>query len=474
MPRRRIKFGALAGGLTTILLLSSPAQAQNPTTALPATNVPASEVRARLWAATARYVYNDDPALASLRPQLLQTIDSSSVKAFGRRLEEAVRLEQKARPKQGHLLKLLELFKTVSTQNASPDSLATAITSKLLTNKPERTSQPGFVQLRTSLHKLANPTAPAVASPPASLASSDSTATAAQPAPTAAAPVASSPSYLTPISSTPMIAWVALALSIISLLVAFFKGGSRGRHRHSHSSTPSLTSLTDEMRAEVRTMVQREVGKLPGARPAPDAPAKPAAAPPTAAPKNAPAKAAAPKPATAPAPAPATAAAPAPVPTPAPVPAPETAPAPPTASPVAPVEPALAGKDDSFFDENYPVDTTAVPPVAAVPTRTLYANQQPIDGIFKRDMLAEAPASYTIFELIMGVSTPDQAQFVVTSNAAGHAGYIGSHQNILGGACEYPFPKGSVSRIVTDAPGQAQRTASGDWQITRKAQVHFE
>jgi hypothetical protein len=112
--------------------------------------------------------------------------------------------------------------------------------------------------------------------------------------------------------------------------------------------------------------------------------------------------------------------------------------------------------------------------VAAPPTRTLYANQQPIDGFFKRDMLAEAPASYTIFELTTGASAPDQAQFSVTSNSAGHAGYIGSHQNILGGACEYPFPKGSVSRIITDAPGQAQRTASGDWQITRKAQVHFE
>ena len=142
------------------------------------------------------------------------------------------------------------------------------------------------------------------------------------------------------------------------------------------------------------------------------------------------------------------------------------------ASLMAPAEPATAVKDDTFFDENYPVDTTAAP--AAAPTRTLYANQQPIDGVFKRDMIAEAPASYTIFELITGASTPDQAQFVVTSNAAGHAGYIGSHQNILGGACEYPFPKGSVSRIVTDTPGQAQRTASGDWQITRKAQVHFE
>ena len=253
-----------------------------------------------------------------------------------------------------------------------------------------------------------------------------------------------------------MISWVALALSIISLLVSFFKGSSRGRHRHSHShsSTPSLTSLTDEMRAEVRTMVQREVGKLPGARPAPDAPAKPASPAPVAPPKNAPAKAAAPT--STPAPASAESAASLP---------------PPAPEPTVPAAP----EAEDFFTIHYPVHTEPVAPPLASPTRTLYANQQPIDGIFKRDMLGEAPASYTIFELITGgASASDQAQFVVTSNPSGHAGYIGSHQNILSGACDYPFPKGSVSRIITDAPGQAQRTAAGDWQITRKAQVHFE
>ncbi|QKG57908.1 hypothetical protein GKZ68_15495 [Hymenobacter sp. BRD128] len=455
MPRKRIKFGTLAGGLAFVLL-GSPAGAQNPTTTPLATNVRPPDVRACLWAATARYVYNDDPTLASLRPQLLQTIDSSSVKAFGRRLEETVRLERKTLGKQGHLLKLLELYKTVSTEDDSPDQLAAAITNTLLANKPGRESQPGFVQLRTSLHTLANPTALAAASHPASLTGPDSATTVVQPAPAAAATAVASPPSLTPISSTPMIAWVALALSIISLLVSLFKSSSRGRHRHSHSaSTLSLTTLTDEMRAEVRTMVQREVGKLPGARPAPDAPAKPASPAPPAQPQTTPPKGTAPKAAPAPAAGPA-------------------APPQPTASPAAaPAEPTAPVQDDTFFDENYPLDTAAVPP-AASPTRTLYANQQPIDGIFKRDMLAEAPASYTIFELTTGASAPDQAQFTVTSNAAGHAGYIGSHQNILGGACEYPFPKGNVSRIVTDAPGQAQRTPSGDWQITRKAQVHFE
>lgn len=233
-----------------------------------------------------------------------------------------------------------------------------------------------------------------------------------------------------------LLTYLALALSIISLLVSLLKSRSRSGHRHHSHSAPALSTLTDEMRTEIRTMLQREVGKLPGARPAPDAPTKPAQSV-----KTTLAKAAAPQP------------------------APVAAPAPPVASP-APAEPAPLMAES-------PVSYQPAP-VAAPATRTLYANQQPIDGFFKRDMLAEAPASYSIFELTMAADAPDQAQFVVASNSAGHAGFIGSHQNILGGACEYPFPKGSVSRIVTDAPGQAQRTAGGDWQITRKAQVHFE
>jgi hypothetical protein len=465
MLRRRIKLGLLTGGLAVSALASLPTLAQNPTMAVPATNVPAPDVRARVWAATARYVYNDDPALASLRGQLLQSIDSSSVKAFGHRLENAVRLEQKKLPKQGHLLKFLELFKTASTSNEQPDQLANTITSTLLNNKPERKAQPSFAQLRTTLHTLANPTAPAAPSAPAAAntataAAPDSTAQAVTTAPAPAA--AASPVSITSTSSTPMISWIALALSIISLLVSLLKSNrSRGRHPHSSSQPLALTSLTDDMRAEIRTMLQREVGKLPGARPAPEALAAKPVAPTAQAPKAAPAKAA---------PAPAPAAIPAPAPTPAPAPAPVTAsPTPP--EPVAAPEPAASAEAEDFFTVNYPVENE---PVAAAPTRMLYANQQPIDGFFKRDMLAEAPASYTIFELTTSANTPDQAQFVVTNNPSGHAGYIGSHQNILSGACEYPFPKGSVSRIVSDAPGLAQRTASGDWQITRKAQIHFE
>lgn len=467
-PTKRVFF---LSGLALASLLSLPVGAQNPTVAPAGTNVPVPDVRARMWAATARFVYGDDPALASLRPQLRQTIDSGSVKAFGRHLEDAVRLENKSLPKLQHVLKFQGDFKTISARNEQPAALASTIANQLRDNKPERQTQAAFVQLRRTLNALADPNAPAPTATPAPASAAD---TAAEPAALPSAPAASpSPTgdFTTSTTSSPMLTWVpwvALALSIVSLLVSLFKGNS-SKHRHrSHSTSPStLTSLTEEMKTEVHLIVQREVGKkLAGTRSVSDAPAtrQPAPAPISLA-KNAPA-------------APAKAAQPKPVqPR-----ATETVPPPPVAQ--APATAASATteavaapttEDDELFNINY---LTQEEPVAAPPaapaTRTLYANQQPIDGLFQRNSLAEAPASYTIFELITSADAPDQARFVVTGNPAGHAGYIGSHVNILGGACDYPFPKGSVSRIVTDEPGVAQRTANGDWQISRKAQIHFE
>ena len=476
MLRSPIKRGFFLSGLALAGLLSLPVGAQNPTVAPAGTNVPPPDVRARMWAATARFVYGDDPALASLRPQLRQTIDSGSVNLFGRHLEDAVKLENKSIPKQAHVTKFQGAFKTLSARNESASQLASSIIGRLLENKPERKGQPSFEQLSRTLNALADPTASVATATPALASAAD---TAAEPA-ASAATTAASPSptgdYTTSTTSSPMLTWVpwvALALSIVSLLVSLFKSNSSKRRHHSHSSSaPSLTSLTDEMRAEVRTIVQREVSnKVPGARPAPDAPAKSqtparpqALATPAAPAKNAPAATPTAQPKSAQPKAPET------------VQAPPVAPAPATAS-TAPAEPVAptATEDDELFNINYITqEAPAAAPPAAPATRTLYANQQPIDGLFQRNSLAEAPASYTIFELITSADAPDQARFVVTGNPAGHAGYIGSHVNILGGACEYPFPKGSVSRIITDEPGVAQRTASGDWQISRKAQIHFE
>ena len=66
---------------------------------------PAGDVRPRLWAATARFVYADDRALDKIRPLLLKTIDSSSVAGFGEGLKRAVAVEEKAAPKQAAVKK---------------------------------------------------------------------------------------------------------------------------------------------------------------------------------------------------------------------------------------------------------------------------------------------------------------------------------------------------------------------------------
>jgi hypothetical protein len=473
MLRSRIKLGALVSGLAVASLLTMPASAQNPTVTPAGSNVPAPDVRARMWAATARFVYGDDPALATLRPQLRQTIDSGSVNLFGRHLEDAVKLEKKLQPKLEHVLKFQGDFKTLSAKNEPASQLASTIANRLLENKPERQSQPAFVQLRRTLNTLADPNASVAPAAPAPASVADTTteplASSAAGAP-AATPAPASDFTTTSTPSSPMLTWVpwvALALSIVSLLVSLFKGNS-SKHKHrSHSSSAStLTSLTEEMKTEVHLIVQREVGKkMAAARPVADTPARPQA--PTVPAKNTPAaapKVAPPKPQPVQPQASNT------------VPVPAVPPAPAAASP-APAEPAAAtsAEDDELFNINYVTQEEGIAaPPAAPATRTLYANQQPIDGIFQRNMLAEAPASYTIFELITSADAPEQARFVVTGNPAGHAGYIGSHVNILGGACEYPFPKGSVSRIITDEPGLAQRTAGGDWQISKKARIHFE
>ncbi|MDJ0367570.1 hypothetical protein QMK33_20685 [Hymenobacter sp. H14-R3] len=474
MLRSPVKLGVLLGGLAVASLPGLPAAAQNPTVMAPATNVPPPDARARMWAATARFVYGDDPALASLRPQLRQTIDSGSVNLFGRHLEDAVKLERKNLPKLEHVLKFQGDFKTISSRNEPAMALATSIANTLLSNKPERQNQPAFGQLRQTLHALADPNAPAPVPAPTPVAAATLPAgsdTMAQAAARQAAAVPPVKDFtITNTAPNPMLTYLALALSVISLLVSLFKGNSKKRHRsHDSAASPSLAALTEEMRAEVRIMVQREVSnKASGARPAPDPTpaAKPQAAAPAATAQLAPpvaAKAAPARETTTPA-----------------SPMPARSPAPAVAGPVAApatAEPAAttSTEDEDLFDIKYPAASEEVAaPLAAPTTRTLYANQQPINGIFQRNTLAEASASYSIFELTTAADTPNQARFVVTGNQAGHTGYIGSHVNILGGACEYPFPKSGVSRIVTDTPGVAQRTAGGDWQISKKAQIHFE
>ena len=416
---------ALTVGLAA-LLLPFWASAQTGQGAVPETPpAPAGDVRPRLWAATARFVYADDRALDKIRPLLLKTIDSSSVAGFGEGLKRAVAVEEKAAPKQAHLLKFRGIFEQLSTgkqQKAAPADLARKISDALLENKTTaekaaRQANPAFAQLQKALRQLASPAATIVAAPATAATTASPPAT----EPVAEQPVAfgeppAAPTRQAAPATSPW-TWAALALSVLSLLVALFKGknskADRGPGAGSErpAAAPSDAAFTNEqfkeLRKEVRKELERAINNQPPVAPVPAA----------------------------------------------------TVAAPPLAAPVEAAAPVAA-------------ESTSAP--APPPPRIVFANQQPIDGLFQRDSLAGAPASYTIFELTIDERSPDQARFGVTRNPAGHAGFIGSHHTILGGACTYSFPQGSVTRIVTDVPGTAQRTAAGDWQISQKAQIRFE
>lgn len=411
MLRNPIKPVLVLGLLVVALLLAPWAAAQTGQGA--AVVAPAGDIRARMWAATARFVYADDPALQKIQLQLQKTVDSSSVKSFDKSLQQAVFLAERVAPDKKLLKKFQGIFNDLSTgkkQKAVPADLAKAIGEALLENKTSadkaaRLVNPAFISLQKTLQWLANPASAAMAPTAAGL-------TTAPPAP--AGPVA--PSLITsdgpPAAPTreavPAISpwtWAALGLSVLSLLVALFKikPVPTAPTVDAAAINNQLTELRDKVKKLEWTMNNRSVV----------------------------------------APAPAAA---------------ETE-APPVAV-AAPVAPAA------------PIETVMAP--APSQLHVLYANQQPIDGLFPRNSLAGAPASYTIFELTMDDRSPDQARFVVTRNPGGHAGFIGSHHTILGGACIYPFPQGNVTRIVTEVPGLAERTAGGDWQVKQKAHIRFE
>ena len=416
---------ALTVGLV-VLLLPFWASAQTGQGAVLETPpAPAGDVRPRLWAATARFVYADDRALDKIRPLLLKTIDSSSVAGFGEGLKRAVAVEEKVAPKQAHLLKFRGIFEQLSTgkqQKAAPADLARKISDALLENKTTaekaaRQANPAFAHLQMTLQQLGSPVA-TVAAPAAAATTASPPVT----EPVAELPVAfgeppAAPTRQAAPATSPW-TWAALGLSVLSLLVAFFKGKNSkvdrgpGAGSERPAAAPSDAAFTNEqfkeLRKEVRKELERAINNQPPVAPVPAA----------------------------------------------------TVAAPPLAAPVEAAAPVAAESTSA----------PAPPP----PPRIVFANQQPIDGLFQRDSLAGAPASYTIFELTIDERSPDQARFGVTRNPAGHAGFIGSHHTILGGACTYSFPQGSVTRIVTDVPGTAQRTAAGDWQISQKAQIRFE
>ncbi|WP_375415803.1 hypothetical protein [uncultured Hymenobacter sp.] len=453
--------------------LSRPAAGQGQPAARPAAGAtqPSAtndERRARIWGAAARFIYADDPDLASLRPELEPAMDEGSLSTFASSLTDAVNAEKQQRPRQQSHLQTFQTFYEETRGTTNLPKLLTAIRSKLESNA-DRMKDPARKQrldaLSAQLSQLA--TAPSLPPAPAALTlagpaigaglpvaapAAGTSDTAPQPAPALPAPAPySDPAPESASSWLPMLSLIMSALSLLGVLYLLLtrarpKSGlgrpaaSSGTSRRTIDSNTFSPGQYEELRKEVHRQV---LAALPAA--SQPAVSPPAVVLPPSAPRNVAAPVAAPRaatPAVSP-PAPALAAGP-------------TPPLPPSLLELVTAEPAAA--------------TTPAP----IPQlRTIYVNQQPLDGAFRRDNLADAPASYTIFEITVDAQTPDQGTFVVTRNEAAHSGYIGSHHSILDPACTYNYPQGAVSRIITDVPGTVQRQASGDWHISQKAQIHF-
>ncbi len=469
MQRNRNKILAanrwlFAVAVATSLLSSSPAVGQTSGSGAGTTSVVPANARAQMWAATARFVYQDDPALKPIQAELLQTIQDGSVAAFSRGVDDAVRLEKQKLPKLGHVLKFQGVFKTIQEQQANPNDfggLAQAIVAELQKN-PDRMAdlerKSSLAALSSQLNRLATGTATTAAE------AADTAPTIADVTDVAATPVQDSgadayevpegqqqpeaqtdipnptPAPVMPAATTPPLLWAALLMSGLSLLGVLYlllkvnKLGAAARQRSSSSGA----GLRESQRQEVYGIVRDELKRQPSAPTATSLPKlKQAPKPPTR----------------------------------------QVQPQVSAPTPVAPPQPVTYAapepeQNDDLFTVNAPAAPVPVEP-AAPRMHVIYANQQPINGAFLRDNLADAPASYTIFEIMVDERTPDQGTFVVTRNESGHGGYIGSHMSILEPACTYNYPTGPVSRIITETPGTVQRTPSGDWRINQKARIYF-
>ncbi|HEX8427314.1 hypothetical protein [Hymenobacter sp.] len=490
MPRNRSKSLAagqwLRAAAVTASLLSEPAVlAQTSGNAAGTTEVVPANARAQMWAATARFVYTDDPALQPIQAELLQTIQDKSISAFNQGVDAAVALEKQKLRGQQRVLKFRGVVSTIQDKVNPSDygGLAQAIVAELQKN-PDRMADLERKSSLTALAKQLNQLATGTATTAAEAA--DTAPTIADVTEVAATPVQDSgadpyavpegqqqpeaqtdipnptPAPIMPAPATSPLLWAALLMSGLSLLGVLYllltRGKSSGRQRSSsysqdsssYDSDPSRTliqrqSLSQDSRLsnaqlmEVREVVYKALTETRS----PSAPA-------TSAPQKA-----------------------------------KQAPKPPTrqaqpqvpAAPVAPPQPvAYTNSEPEHNDDLFAVTPPAAPAAAepAAPrVHVVYANQQPINGAFLRDNLADAPASYTIFEIMVDERTPDQGTFVVTRNESGHGGYIGSHMSILEPACVYNYPTGPVSRIITETPGTVQRTPSGDWRINQKARIYF-
>jgi len=426
-------------------------------------------VQAQMWAATARYVYNDDPNLKPLAAKLSTELgEPKTLGEFEQKLQAAATEAEQA-SKTPNIKVLQRQFQNMRALNAVElnDNLPDSLSKTAVRRQGERKQKLDALEntLMTLAQGNSGSSAGATPSPAA-----EATTLAAAPAPTESYQVAAQPSGTSPLT------WAALVMSGLSLLgVIRILSSKRSRHSSSGSSessrnhtSSSSRELSPEQHREVETMIARALaGQSDKQGVAQKLAPKPAFAP-TTQPQSVKQKLASNSPkamrpseaesspialpplasmaAEVPASPPPVAAAPTPVAEPEPVPA--------------VVEPGTS------------IELDVTPTADTAPkVRQQFVNEAPFNNTFAARTLSDALAPYSIYEVQARDQTPDQGQFRVVGNLVSH---ISNHRNILEPVCEYvAYPQGGETRIITEQPGEVRRRGE-DWEVVRRARIRFE
>lgn len=438
----------------TLLLATSVARAQD-------------AAQAQMWAATARYVYADDPNLKSLAAKLSTEMGQpKTLGEFEQKLRAAV-AEAATASKTPNISVLQRQFQNMRGRNAAELSMSLADSLGKMPARKQGDRKQKLSTLENQLMTLAqsksDAAATATAAPEAAVPTEPATAT-----------NAPYPQYGPPAEpATSPLLWAALAMSGLSLLGVIRLLSSRSSRRssspsegsHNSHSHASRRELSPEQHREVEGMIAKALAgwtdkPVPAASPIPLQPLARQASTPTVKQKLAsnslktvrpPVEA---SPATLP---PLASLAPD---TSAPA-APAATPAEPAPAPAAVVEPGTSIELD--------VASAAVPTEAA--PRLQFVNEAPFNNVFAARTLSDTLAPYSIYEVLCREQTPDQGQFRVVGNMVSH---ISNHRNILEPVCEYlAYPQGGETRIITEQPGEVRRRGD-DWEVVHRARIRFE
>ena len=429
--KTKVLLGLMAAA-TALLPLAGAAQIAGPNImARPAAGtrpIPISDPQqAAVWACTARYLYRNDPALQTIAPELLKTVQDYSVGYFERGLNAAVKIEMRLKQcllKDSHVQTFKsKVFDPLQALPRPAPTLAADILVKLRDNHPER--QPGganatqFRAFEKELTQLGGtlpsakplvPSADAAPFTPAETADNPMGQATAEAPPAAPAPAPAN--FEDEVKAAPAasatLGWTALALALLSLIGVLYlivkQSGPPARVVVPVAPTqPSASALAKAITfEEMKKYVQRELEKQQAAPAAATAAATSVAAAPVA-----------------------------------------------VAPPAAPA-----------------------PPVPGPRRRVQYVSEAPFNRAFLARALSEQPSAYSIFAIESTEQQPTQGTFTVTGNLASH---VRDHRNVLEPVCDYAgsYPVGSETRIVTETPGQVRRRGD-DWEVVRPAKVRFE